>query len=191
MRRGAPYSHCRHRGIDLHVAGLGDVAGDEGERTPGEAEEGRVGLPGRVVNEFVHFHAGVARQVKRAAVGEVDADPTVGAGFDHVAAVDGIADLRAGLVVGQSSLNDRGAGMLYRHLTDGGHDLADRLEVLCPGGIRRRACQKQEAQKTRDYRASVHPSPPVQKSDSLRRNGGLLTVNKLAHFGLKNRINIS
>src|SRR5262249_25701272 len=49
------------------------------------------------------------------------------------------------------------------HLADDGHELADRLDVLRPGGIRRRSCKgKQEAQKTGDRRPSVHPSPPIR-----------------------------
>src|SRR5690348_16812230 len=67
VRRGAAYSHGRHRGVDLHVAGLGDIAGDESERPLGQTEQGRIRLRGWVVDEFVQFHAGVARKVERAA----------------------------------------------------------------------------------------------------------------------------
>src|SRR6266702_7021899 len=42
-RRGASNSHGSDGGIDLHIAGLRDLAGDKSERSFGEIEQGRVG----------------------------------------------------------------------------------------------------------------------------------------------------
>ena len=45
-------AHSRDWRINLHVAGLGNFAGNEGERAFGQAKKGRVGLAVRIIDIF-------------------------------------------------------------------------------------------------------------------------------------------
>ena len=55
--RGASNAHGRDWSVDLHVASFRHFAGDKSERTFGQTEEGRIGLPVRVINGPSRRHA--------------------------------------------------------------------------------------------------------------------------------------
>src|SRR5262245_47892682 len=114
VRRGASNPHGRDRGVDLHIAGLRYLPGNEGERALGQTEQGRIGLAVRVIHELVQNHAGVARKIESGAVVEGNANLAVGPGLDHVALVDWVTDLGlAGATRGgEIRLNDHGIRML-------------------------------------------------------------------------------
>src|ERR1043165_6870325 len=70
MRSGASNAHGCDGSVDFHVTGFGNFAGNKGERTFCEAEQSRVGIAVRIVNELIHYHTGVAGQTKSSAVCE-------------------------------------------------------------------------------------------------------------------------
>src|SRR5262245_18856183 len=51
--RGASDAHGGDRGINLHVAGLRHLAGNESECSLGQTKQGRIRRPVRVINELV------------------------------------------------------------------------------------------------------------------------------------------
>ena len=107
---GASNAHGGDGGVDLHIASLGDFARNEGERSLGQIEHRRIGLPIWVIHELVQSHAGVAGNIERGAVGKVDTDPAIGPGLDHVASVDEIANLGLTGLTGDIGLNDHKKG---------------------------------------------------------------------------------
>ena len=104
--RGASNAHRCDGSIDLHIASLRDIAGNESEGPLGQIEHGRIGLPIRVVHELVQSHAGVARKIKRAAIRKVDAEPAIGPGLDHIAQIDEVANVRLTGLTAEICLND-------------------------------------------------------------------------------------
>ena len=108
-----------------------------------QIEQGRIGLPVRVVHELVQCHAGVARQIERGAIGEVDSDPAIGAGLDHVALVDEITNLGLTGLTGDIGLNDHRLRMFNCDRTRGGYNFPDRFwcDILNSGlgGVNLRA----------------------------------------------------
>ena len=115
---GAANAHGRDRRADLHVAGMRDLAGDERERAFDQAEQ-RAVVRRRVVvvGEFVERHPRIGDEVERGAVGEADAELRIGAGLDHVALVDVVADIE----------RDRDAVAHHGDSADDLLDLADRV----------------------------------------------------------------
>src|SRR5665213_425683 len=109
---GAADTHGGDRRADLHVAGMRDFAGDEGERALHQIKQLRILRAVRLVDEFVHHHARIGGQVERAAVIEGDAE-CAGDGLQHVALEDRVADMRrdgdAVTYDGGAAVNDRDA----------------------------------------------------------------------------------
>src|SRR5262245_23541863 len=106
MRCRPTDAHSRDRSVDLHLAGLRYLASHKSERPLGETEEGRVGLPVRVVHKLIENDASVAREIKRAAVGQANADSTIASSLNDVAPVDCIPYLGFA-AVGARLKNDR------------------------------------------------------------------------------------
>ena len=95
---GAADTHRRHRRGDLHPAArravVRDLAGDKSEPALDQGEQ-RAVIRRCVWLEriFVERHARVGDEVESGAVGKADAGRRVGAGLDHVALVDEVADI--------------------------------------------------------------------------------------------------
>ncbi len=115
---GAADADQRHRGLDDHGvdAGLGDLAGNEGEHAGGDVEGGFALLGAGVVDHLVDDQGTGFGQREGRIVGEGDADGAVGARFHQIALEDGGA-------VGGRDLGAVGAGDGDRALEGG--DLAD------------------------------------------------------------------
>src|SRR5262245_26461614 len=75
----------RGRGIDPHVAGLGDLGGDEAHRPLDQVDQRGVRRAVRIVDELVERHARVLFETERAAVGKTDPERGITAGLDDVA----------------------------------------------------------------------------------------------------------
>ena len=106
---------CERR-IDPEAAGLGYLAGNEGELALRETEQGRIRVPIRVICELVQYRAGVARQIEHGAIGEDDSHRAIGSGRYRVALVDELADVHS---------SNNAAGAHDGDRTDRRLDLAD------------------------------------------------------------------
>src|SRR5829696_914727 len=104
MWRGASNAHRCDRRIDFHSTGFCDSAGHESHRSVRQIEKSRIRSAIWIVHELVQSHPRVARQIERAAISEVDANPAITPGLDHIALIDDITDLR--LLPGSTCLND-------------------------------------------------------------------------------------
>ncbi len=91
QHRGAADAHGRDRRVDLHVAMLGGLAGDEGDGAGDQAEQRGIVRPVGVVDHLVQHHPRIRRQAEHGAVDEGDAERGVRAGLDHVAFFDVVA----------------------------------------------------------------------------------------------------
>ena len=91
QHRGAADAHGRDRRVDLHVAVLGRLAGDEGDGARHQADQRRIVRPVGVVDHFVEHHSRVRREAEHGAVDEGDAERRIGAGLDDVAFFDVVA----------------------------------------------------------------------------------------------------
>src|SRR6476661_1273296 len=120
-------AHGRDGSIDFHVAGLCNLAGNESERTLGQAEQSRVRLAVRIVDELGHRHASIARQIESGAIGERNANLAIGTGRKNVAEIDRITDLRLARLIAKRGLDDHRTHVLDGHQTCGSNHLADRL----------------------------------------------------------------
>ena len=123
---GAANAHGRDRRRDLHVALVGDLAGDEGEGAFDQGEQRAVGIAVGVERIVVERHARIGDQVERGAVGKRDAARRAGAGRHHVALEHGVADM------------ERDAYAVAHHgdVADDFFDFADRVGRR--GGLRLR-----------------------------------------------------
>ena len=106
---------CERR-IDPEAAGLGYLAGNEGEGALRETEQGRIRVPIRVICKLVQYRAGVARQIEHGAIGEDDSHRAIGSGRYRVALVDELADVHS---------SNNAAGAHDGDRTDRRLDLAD------------------------------------------------------------------
>ena len=87
-------AHGGDRGPDLHVAGLGYVASNKRERALGQGEKCRIRLAvGRIVDELVQHHAGVAGHVEGRVVTKCNTNATIGCGLNDITEIDGVANL--------------------------------------------------------------------------------------------------
>jgi len=116
---GAADAHGRHRRIDLHVAVLGGLAGDEADGAGHEAHQRGIVRPVGVVDHFVEHHARVRRQAEHRAVDEGDAERRVRAGLHDVALLDIVAIVQND----RDAVADRGRAALQ--LGDMADDLPD------------------------------------------------------------------
>ncbi len=91
----------------------------------GQIEQGRVGRTVWIVHELVQNHARVVRQIEGSAIGEVDADPAVGAGRDGIALIDEIAYLRLTGLTGGTRLNDHRTRTFKRDRTGGDNNFSN------------------------------------------------------------------
>ena len=107
--------HRRRNGTGIDT-GLGDLSGNEGEQAFGDADRRLARLACGVINHFVDDHGAVIGQRKRALIGERDADGAAGAGFDHVALIDGFAVAR--LDPGAVGADNGNAALKGADLTD-------------------------------------------------------------------------
>src|SRR5262249_21907819 len=92
-RRRSSNSHGRNWGVHLHVPGLRDLAGNEGEGALDQIKRAGIRLTVWVVDKLVQLHASVARQIEGGAIGKGDTELSVGASLDHVALEDEVTDL--------------------------------------------------------------------------------------------------
>ena len=113
--RGAANAHRRHRRDDLHVAGMGDLAGNELERSFDEAEQSAIRRTVRIVGIIAERHPRIGDEIERGAVGKADAGHRLRAGLDHVALEDGVADME----------RNRNAVAHHRDVADNFFDFAD------------------------------------------------------------------
>ena len=165
MGCGAANAHGGNWGVDLHIAGLCHLTGNEGERSFRETKETRVRFPFRIVYELVQDHPSVARKIEGATVAENDAGRPVRPGGNHVTLIDEIADLRLLGICGQVGLNDYGAGVLYPERARRRHDLSNWVRygggraVLRKAHVRqRKACQQGQAGR-QGYRTGAQDFP--------------------------------
>ena len=112
-------AQARYRRVDLHVAGVSDLRGDERYGAAQHVERCSVIGAAFLINEIVHRNPRVRFQGERRIVVECDAERTVDAGLQNVALVDRLAKLQRarGIVVGD------GSAALQRR------DAADRIGV--------------------------------------------------------------
>ena len=82
---------CERR-IDPEAAGLGYLAGNEGEGALDQTKQGRIWGAGRVAHKFVQNQARGGGEIERGAVGEGNADGAIGVGLNRIAPVNEIAD---------------------------------------------------------------------------------------------------
>ena len=88
-------AHGRHGRRDLHaVATVGDLSRDEGKGALDEGEQRVVRGAGDIVGIVVERHTRAGNDIKRRAVREGDAAGRIGGGFDDVAFVDRVADMK-------------------------------------------------------------------------------------------------
>ena len=88
---GAANAQRRGRRIDLHIAGMGDLGGDEGRGAAHDVEYGGIVGAALLIDEFVHREARVRLQRECRLVVEGDAERAVDIGLQHVVLVDRIA----------------------------------------------------------------------------------------------------
>ena len=136
---GAADAHRRDGGADLHVAGLGDLPGDEGDRALDEVEQRGVARARRLVDEVAQEHPRVGGEVEQRPVEEGDRQRRPRPRLHGVALVDEIAHMqRHGDAVAHDG---RGAGELL-HPADGGRRVRGRSGAGLGGDIPRRRADK-------------------------------------------------
>ena len=121
QHRGAADAHGRDRRVDLHVAVLGGLAGDEGDGPGHQAEQRGVVRPVGVVDHLVEHHPRIRRQAEHGAVDEGDAERRVRAGLHDIALFDVVAVVQDD----RDAVADRGRAALKLA------DVADHLMVVC------------------------------------------------------------
>jgi len=89
--RSAANAHGRNRRADLHVAGLGDLAGDEAGRALHQSEQRRVRGAAGVVGQVVQHQARAGAEVESGAVDHDQAEAGAAAGLHDVVLQDGVA----------------------------------------------------------------------------------------------------
>ena len=89
--RRAANAHGRDRRPDLHVAGLGDLAGDEAGRALHQGEQRRVRRAGRVVGQVVQHQPRAGGQVEGGAVDQHQTERGAAAGLHDIGLIDVIA----------------------------------------------------------------------------------------------------
>src|SRR5258708_3797132 len=78
-------AHCGGRRIDLHMAGLGDLGGDETHRALDQVDQCGIRCAVRVVDELVEHHSRVLLKTERASVRKPDPERRITACLDNVA----------------------------------------------------------------------------------------------------------
>ena len=91
QHRRAADAHGGNRRIDLHVAVLGGLAGNEGNGARDQAEQRGIVRPVGVVHHLVQHHPRIGGQAEHSAIDEGDAKRRIGAGRDDVALLDIVA----------------------------------------------------------------------------------------------------
>ena len=120
----AANAHGCDRGRDLHVAGLGDLAGDEAGGTLHQGEQRCVRCAVRVVSQVVQHQPRVRGHVEGRSVDQHKTERRTAAGLHHIVLVDRIAVIE---IDGDAVADDAGAA---GHLDD----MTDHLG--CGGGSR-------------------------------------------------------
>ena len=115
-RGRAANAHGRDRGFDAHVAGGGNLSGDEDEGALHQVHHHRVvGAAGRI-DQLVEDHPGVRRQGKHRAVDEGDGERASACGLDDIALEDRGA--RRQRLARSVRVPDRGAAVHRRDAAD-------------------------------------------------------------------------
>jgi hypothetical protein len=109
----------RIKGHGVRIS-LGDLAGHECEHTLQRGHRDGTLLRRGIVDHLVEHHAAVLAHGERRFIGKQHTDGTVGAGFENVALVDGVADLQ---------LDPRTDGTNGKHVAREIFDVTDRLAV--------------------------------------------------------------
>jgi hypothetical protein len=118
----APNTERRRRRCDLHVAGLGDKAGDESRRTACHIKQGVVAAAILLVNESVDHDARIGGEAESRLVIKADAQRRIDVRLQDVLYVNHIGDLQR-----------HAAGIAARHrcIARNARNLADGIIRRC------------------------------------------------------------
>ena len=94
QNRGAANTHRGDRRLDTHVAVLRGLSRNERDRALNQTHERGVRRSVWIVDHLVQHHARIRSHAECAAIDESHADRGVGPGLDHVAFLNGVADMQ-------------------------------------------------------------------------------------------------
>src|SRR4029079_11043264 len=128
MGGSAANTHRADRCLNFHVTCLSNCACYKGERPPFKIDQRRICFALGIINELIHLHRSIARDVERSSIGKDEGQASGCPGFNEVAPINYVADLDRIMVARWGiSLDDHGPFVFNGHWSADAQDLSNRL----------------------------------------------------------------